>query len=292
MSKQLVSFDYAIKYLLKDKDNHIIIESFVSSVFKTCGYSNIKIVQMLDAGSNKEHFKSKSSLADLIVEDEKHRFYVVEIDKSYKQSYIHKALFKTSRLFVDSIAECADYIKISKIFHISLLFFQIGNDTVYHGKLNFFGLSTGEKLTSCYNNLNHLEVSDATQIFPEYLVISIPNFNDCVEKELDEWLFLLKNDRVPPNCTLNCVKIIKEKLSILKMPEQEQYKYLSYKTKIIDKKEILKSATLKGKEEGKEEGKKEAILTVATNLLKAGSNVDFISSMTGLRRSQIENLNK
>ena len=36
--KTLISFNYAIKYLLKDKGDHSVIESFISTVLKTRGY--------------------------------------------------------------------------------------------------------------------------------------------------------------------------------------------------------------------------------------------------------------
>ena len=41
--KPLVSFDYAIKYLLKDKGDYGIVEGFISALLKTRGYKDIKI---------------------------------------------------------------------------------------------------------------------------------------------------------------------------------------------------------------------------------------------------------
>ncbi|MDF3034592.1 MAG: hypothetical protein K0R76_1546 [Alphaproteobacteria bacterium] len=68
--KPLISFDYAIKYLLKDKGDYEIVEGFISALLKCSGYGNVKIIGLLDTESNKEDKKSKRSLADLIVEDE------------------------------------------------------------------------------------------------------------------------------------------------------------------------------------------------------------------------------
>jgi hypothetical protein len=66
-NKPLVSFDYAIKYLLKDKGDYGIVEGFISALLKTKGYKDVKIVALLESESNKEDSKSKRSLADLIV---------------------------------------------------------------------------------------------------------------------------------------------------------------------------------------------------------------------------------
>jgi hypothetical protein len=40
--KKLISFDYAIKYLLKDKGNYDIIEGFISALLKEQGYKPVK----------------------------------------------------------------------------------------------------------------------------------------------------------------------------------------------------------------------------------------------------------
>src|SRR5476649_1720540 len=99
--KPLISFDYAIKYLLKDKGDYEIVEGFISALLKSQGYEAVKIVALLDTESNKEDKKSKRSLADLIVEDADKNKYIVEIERNVKDSFIHKACFNTSRLIVD-----------------------------------------------------------------------------------------------------------------------------------------------------------------------------------------------
>ena len=122
--KPLVSFDYAIKYLLKDKGDYGIVEGFISALLKTKGYKDVKIVALLESESNKEGSKSKRSLADLIVEDEDHHKYIIEIERNVKDSFIHKSLFNTSRLIVDNLAQREDYTQILKVFHILAAIFS------------------------------------------------------------------------------------------------------------------------------------------------------------------------
>ncbi len=116
--KSLVSFDYAIKYLLKDKGDYSIVEGFISALLATKGYKKVKIIALLESESNKEGGKSKRSLADLIVEDEDHHKYIIEIERNVKNSFIHKSCFNTSRLIVDNLAQREDYTQIIKIFAI------------------------------------------------------------------------------------------------------------------------------------------------------------------------------
>jgi len=89
--KSLISFDYAIKYLLKDKGDYSIVEGFISALLETKGYKKIKIIALLESESNKEDSKSKRSLADLIVEDEDRHKYIIEIERNVKNSFIHKS---------------------------------------------------------------------------------------------------------------------------------------------------------------------------------------------------------
>jgi hypothetical protein len=108
-NKSLISFDYAIKYLLRDKGDYAVVEGFISALLKTKGYKDVKIVALLESESNKVDSKSKRSLADLIVEDEDHHKYIIEIERNVKDSFIHKSLFNTSRLIVDNLAQREDY---------------------------------------------------------------------------------------------------------------------------------------------------------------------------------------
>lgn len=199
--KPLISFDYAIKYLLKDKGDSSIVEGFISDLLKTKGYKDVKIVALLESESNKEDSKSTRSLADVIVEDEDHHKYIIEIERNVKDSFIHKACFNTSRLIVDNLAQREDYTQIIKIFHISLLYFPIGNGNgvIYHGKTIIHEVETNERLNVHIKNMETFEVFDATNILPEYFYISVPLFNDRLEKEIDDWLHVMKYDEVPPN---------------------------------------------------------------------------------------------
>ena len=60
--KPLVSFDFAIKYLLKNKGDFQIVEGFISALIGAFGYSPVKIKAVLDAESNKEEGKLKQSI--------------------------------------------------------------------------------------------------------------------------------------------------------------------------------------------------------------------------------------
>jgi predicted transposase/invertase (TIGR01784 family) len=288
MEKSLISFDYAIKYLLKDKRDFDIIEGFISALLNTVGYSDVKIAALLDTESNKESSKAKRSLADLVVEDKAHHKYVVEIERNVHPHFIHKACFNTSRLLVDTLGEGQDYGQILKIFHISLLYFPIGEGSgvAYHGKTLIREVTTGEKLTLHITDPATNQVYDATGVLPEYFYISIPSFNDRLEKELDEWLYVMKHDEVHKNSRSKYMKKIAKKLSVLKMTDEERVDYYSYLKKVYTDRDQLLAYTDEGRKEGREEIRKE----IAKKMLAAGYKPDEIARLTDLSLEQISKL--
>lgn len=298
---QLISFDYAIKYLLRDKGDYSIVEGFISALLKTIGYKPVKIVALLESESNKEDSKSKRSLADVIVEDEDHHKYIIEIERSVKDSFVHKSLFNTSRLIIDNLAQREDYTQIVKVFHISLLYFPIGsgNGAIYHGKTIAHEVETKERLSVHIKNQESGEVFDATDILPEYFYISVPLFNDRLEREIDDWLHVMKYDEVPQNYHSPYMAQVAEKLSILKMTPEERANYSYYQKKLYNDRDELQAAVnrgreegiqigeAKGKAEGKAEGRTEEKIEIAKNLLSQGVDAKTISLATGLSVEEV-----
>jgi predicted transposase/invertase (TIGR01784 family) len=282
--KPLVSFDYGIKYLLRDKGDYSIVEGFISALLKTKGYKDIKIVALLESESNKEDSKSKRSLADLIVEDEDHHKYIIEIERNVKDSFIHKSLFNASRLIVDNLSQREDYTQILKVFHISLLYFPIGNGngSIYHVKTIMHEVETNDKLSVHINNQKTSEMFDATDILPEYFYISVPLFNDRLEKEIDDWLHVMKYDEVPKNYHSPYMAQIADKLSILKMTQDERNSYSYYQKVLYNDRDELQAAEARGKSEGKVE--------IAKKLLDKNNSIEDVSDITGLSISAIEKL--
>ena len=292
----LVSFDYAIKYLLRDKGDYAIVEGFISDLLKTKGYKPVKILALLESESNKEDTKSKRSLADLVVEDEDHNKYIVEIERNIKDSFIHKSLFNSSRLIVDNLAQRVDYTEIKKVFHISLLYFKVGEGSIHHGQTVIRDIESNEILSIHIKDDKTGQIFDATNIFPEYFYISVPLFDEKLEKEIDDWLYVMKHDDVPDKFHSPYMKLVSEKLSMLKMTKEERDSYFYYKKKLYSDRDELKAAELKGIEQGREEGRKEGreegIEQTAINFIKDGMPLESIASGTGLSIDRLLELKK
>ena len=261
--KPLISFDYAIKYLLRDKKDYSIVEGFLSALLKTQGYKPVKIISVLESESNKENKLTKKSLADMIVEDSDQQKYVIEIERHLKEGFVHKSCFNSSRLIVDHLSQNVDYTDIVKVIHISLLYFEIeSKGTIYHGKTIIHDIDKDHPLTIPFKEKGSKAIKSmhAASIFPEYFYIFIPSFDDKIQKEIDEWLYVMKHDEVPEESHPSpCMALVEEKLNFLKMTQTERNHYIAYKKDIIDSKDQMDTALRKGKEQGLKEGMKKGL---------------------------------
>ncbi|TDG95439.1 PD-(D/E)XK nuclease family transposase [Cardinium endosymbiont of Culicoides punctatus] len=253
--KEIISFDYAIKYLLKDKGDYEIVEGFISALLGSQGYKPIKIKSLLESESNKESKLLKRSIADVIFEDEEGNNYIVEIDRSYTNLFLYKACFNTSRLIVDHLGANQDYLKIKKVFHINLLYFAFeGNKApLHHGKVIFHKIDK-EHPVDVHLMDQGMRTFDAYDVFPEYFIISIPLFDDVIKEELDEWLYVMKHSKVEEDFKSPYMQKVAERLNVLKMSHGEQEIYNTYMLASMKDRDYLVSAETKGKEEGEKIG--------------------------------------
>lgn len=284
MEKPLISFDYAIKYLLKNKGDYDIIEGFISALFASQGYPPIKINALLDTESNKEGLEMKKSIADLVVEDGEGNKYIVEIERAYTPNFMHKACFNSSRLVVDGIYGNQDYTTIKKIFHISLLYFSTKEmqKPVYHGKTIVHEVDTKHPVDVSIAN-EGLVIFNTPNVFPEYFFISVPMFDDVINSEIDEWLYVMKHSEIKQGFKSPYMAKVAERLSVIKMSSEERNEYIYYQKQSVHSQDILNAARAEGEAKGEAKG----IKKTALNMLKQKLDYKLISSVTGLSLEEI-----
>ena len=88
-------------------------------------------------------------------------------------------------------------------------------------------------------------------LYPEYYLIKINRFNDIAKDTLDEWIYFLKNEEIKENFTAKGLKEAEEKLSIMKLPEDEQKAYEHYKDDLHYQASMFESSFGDGYHEGK-----------------------------------------
>jgi predicted transposase/invertase (TIGR01784 family) len=250
----LISFDYAIKYLLKNKGDYEIVEGFISAILTSQGYAPVKITAILESESNKEDRIDKKSIADVVVSDTEGHKYIVEIDRSHTNLFLHKACFNSSRLIIDSLSSAEDYSTIKKVFHINLLYSSCSamQAPLYHGK-TIFRVADEHPINIHLADMG-MRKFDADNILPEFFIISVPLFDDIIKREIDEWLYLLKHSEIKAEFKSPYMQKIAERLNILKMSPAERAVYNAYMNKSLKERDYLVAATEKGKVEGEQIG--------------------------------------
>lgn len=295
-SKPLISLDYAIKYLLKNKGDYEIVEGFISAILRDAGgYSAVKIIALLESESNKESVDLKKSIADVVVEDQQGHKYIVEIDRTYTSLFLHKACFNTSRLIVDSIYASQDYASIKKVFHINLIYFAYAGmkSPLYHGQTIFREIDREHPIDLHLADTDG-KVVDIHNVFPEYFVISVPLFDDIIKKEMDEWLYFAKHNEVRDDFKSPYMKKVAERLSILKMTTKERIAYNRYVNESLKQRDYIVSAEQKGIEKGiekgREEGEEKKAIAMAKEMLINNEPIEKIVKYTKLTIEKIEQL--
>jgi len=287
LDKPLISFDFAIKYLLRNKGDYDIVEGFISALLAIEGYKPVKINALLESESNRESADLKRSIADLVVQDEDDNKYIVEIERSFTPNFMHKACFNTSRLVVDNISGNQDYTTLKKVFHISLLYFstQEMKKPIYHGKTILYEVDTAHPVNFRIANQG-LVMFEHRNIFPEYFFISIPLFDEVIHQEIDEWLYMMKHSEVRKDFKSPYMKKLAERLAVLKMNDDDRMDYYRYLKEAVHSQDVLMAA----REKGKTEGIREGIERVARSMLQQDMSFQAITSVTGLDASDLEKL--
>ncbi len=226
MTSRLVSFDWALKNLLRNKANFVILEGFLTELLK----EDIKILEILESESNQERDKDKFNRVDLKVKNHKGEIIIIEIQNKRELDYLQRILFGTSKAVIEHIKKGKEYHNVKKIISVNLVYFDlgIGKDYVYHGKTKFKGIHKNDELKLTKKQKEIYGKDEIYHIYPEYYIIKIDQFDDKAKDRLDEWIYFLKNEEIEPEFKAKGLKEAEERLSVLKLSKKERAIYERY----------------------------------------------------------------
>ena len=96
--KKLVRFDWAMKRLLRNKANFVILEGFLSELL---GF-DVSIRNILESGANKEDKEDKFNRVDMLVENTaNHELIFVEVQNETEYDYFQRILYGASTLVTE-----------------------------------------------------------------------------------------------------------------------------------------------------------------------------------------------
>jgi predicted transposase/invertase (TIGR01784 family) len=293
MKRKLITFDWAIKRLLRSKANFGILEGFLSELLK----EEITILDVLESEGNKEERQDKFNRVDLKVRNSKQEIIIIEIQYDREHDYLQRIFYGVSKTAIEYMEEGHAYSAITKVISINILYFDLGKglDYIYKGTTKFIGLHQHDQLELTDKQKELFKKDKIESLFPEYYLIKINRFNDIAKDTLDEWIYFLKNEEIKENFPAKGLKEAEEKFNIMKLPEDEQKAYEHYQDDLHYQASMYESSYgdgyRKGEAKGEARGKAERVeLTkkMVTNMTKADVDIDLISQITGLSIDEIK----
>ena len=247
-NRTYISFDWALKKLLRQKANYGILEGFLSELLK----EDVKIKSISDPEANKAEANLKINRVDILVEDTQKRLMAIELQYNREIDYFYRMLFTTSKMTVENIDQGYDYGKIKKSYSINLLYFELGQgkDYVYHGKSEFIGIHLGDTLQLSQDQKDEFLSKEVYELFPEYYVIKVNAFDDVAKDSLDEWIYFFKHSKVPKNYKAKGLKEVEKKMRFENLSPEEKTAFEKHQLSVVSERNVIKTAHLEWKEEG------------------------------------------
>ncbi|MFY8188007.1 MAG: Rpn family recombination-promoting nuclease/putative transposase [Flavobacterium sp.] len=286
MSKKLIRFDWAIKRLLRNKANFVVLEGFLSELL----FDNIKIEKILESESNPESDEDKFNRVDILTQNSKNELIIIEIQSTYEIDYFHRMVYGVSKSMSENLKQGQKYSEVRKIISINIVYFDLGQgqDYIYYGKTDFRGIHQNDLLGLSDKQKKTFTKENVSEIFPEYYILKVNQFNDIAKDTLDEWVYFLKNSEVKDEFKAKGLKEAGEVLDIMRLPKADQYGYNRY----LDSLHLKASEIFSLQTEAEFKVKEERSIEIAKkSILKALDN-QLISELTELSLATIEDLRK
>ena len=312
LKDKYIRFDWAIKRLLRQKANFGVLEGFLT-VFLG---EQVTIDEILESESNQEAVNDKFNRVDIKARNSKGEIIIIEVQNTREIHYLERILYGVAKAITEHISLGERYVQVKKVYSISILYFDLGEgkDYLYHGQNRFIGVHCHDELKVSERQRNAIAPKMPSEVFPEYILIRVNDFNKVAKTPMEEWMNYLKNGVIDEHTTAPGLKEARKKLEYYSMPKSEQEAYQAHlldqmvqndeidsakeEGRIEGRAEGIAEGWARGVEKGKEDGiaeglaqgMAEGIRKTAAGMKAAGIPTVTIASITGLPVEEIESL--
>ena len=303
-----IRFDWAVKRMLRDKANFAVLEGLITVLLG----EKIIITELLESEGNQNSGDDKFNRVDIKAKNSKGEIIIVEVQLTRQLYYLQRMLYGVSKAITEHIQIGNKYDQVKKVYSINILYFDLGqgSDYLYHGKTIFTGVHTGDQLKVNTKEANEIRMTVPENVFPEYYIIRVNEFNDVATTPIEEWLDYLKNNHIKDNTSTPGLQEARKKLLYMTMSDSDRRAYDAHMDDIMVQNDVLDTAKMEGRAEGHAEGRAEGLeegraegraegleegvqkkaLEVAKNLKSMGLSIQDIQRVTGLSKDEIESL--
>jgi predicted transposase/invertase (TIGR01784 family) len=220
----LISFDYALKGLLRNKANFDVLEGFLSELLM----QDVTVRNILESESNQTHSADKQNKVDIMVEDAQGELIIVELQFEIEFDYLQRMLYGASKAVTEYMTQGTPYQEVRKIYAIHVVYFDLGQGDgyVYHGKTVFRNLHNSDDilLLSARQRQQFRQVA-AGDLYPEYYILKINHFDEVAKSTLDEWVYFLKTNTIKDEFTAKGLDKARKLLAYEQLTPKERAEY-------------------------------------------------------------------
>ena len=256
-----------MKRLLRDKANYVVLEGFLASLLG----KRFKIHRFLESEGNQEDEEDKYNRVDILAESEEGELCIIEVQNSRELSYFHRMLYGVSKAITEYIGLGKPYEDVRKVYSINIVYFELGQgkDYVYHGKTEFVGLHQPHDTLKLSVRQNEkffgnkepdvMKRKAAGDLFPEYYVLRVNDFDKVATTPLDEWIEFLKTGNISAEAKAAGLPEARELLRVDALSDNDKQAYYRHMESVRHMKSLFDTSRDEGYEEGMDMGLAEGL---------------------------------
>lgn len=292
LKDRYIRFDWAIKRLLRQKANFDVLEGFLTVFIG----EEVKIVEILESEGNQQTQDDKFNRVDIKARNSKGEIILVEVQNTSELYYLERILYGVAKAITEYIHLGDTYKEVKKVYSISILYFDIGKgaDYLYVGQNKFIGVHTNDQLVITAKEKGAFVQKSPAEIFPEYILVRVNEFDKVAVTPLEEWVAYLKSGVIKENTTAPGLQEARKKLQYYSMTDAERYAYDEHLNAVMIQNDVLGNAREEGLAEGltqgRAEGRAEAKKDIVKSMLSNGLSVEQAAKYSGLTVEEVESI--
>lgn len=254
--------DFAFKKLFGSEENADLLISLINSIVSP--EDKVARIELKNPYNTKNFGKDKLSILDIKAQDERGRWYNIEMQITDQEYYDRRALYYWSRLYNAQLQEGINYDKLTKTIGINILNFNCLEEKAFHNTYKLLNVATGNEF------LDHIEIH----------FVELEKFQGDISEVLtvlERWIIFLKRahefsrSKIPH--ALAAVDSISRAIKVLDtmaLDEEEREVYEAHLKWLRDEEMAIKSAHKKGLLKGRLEGREEALAEALQRMIESG----------------------
>jgi len=249
--RELVSFDFAVKYLLRGKRDFVVLNGFLSELLG----KKVEVKSIEDAENIKDGKDDKTNRVDLKAQINGGEIVVFEILFLIEWDFFGKALFGVCSAIKDQV-EAGDVYDIRKVYSVNIAYFNLKSkkEYLFSGKLNGFqGVHYKDEVIPFAQSRSQ-KSKKQFEIHPEYYLILPRMFDEKMRGRFDEWVYILKNSKARADFKAAGIKEAKTKLDYLRMTPEKKKQYVRFLELRRSARSALETAVGQGERRGERRG--------------------------------------